>query len=148
MLESDFMEEIGVVKSIRGRFAIVSVPKKQGVCESCTMGTCHVSGEESEIEALNEAGAMEGQKVRVVLKSISYLKGSAIVYGLPVLCLIIGAVMGKQLLPPYFPSSDPNLLSAAGGFGLFFVSFAAVWAWSRKAEKKLEYKPVIEEILE
>lgn len=148
VLEFDFMEEVGVVKSVQGRFAIVSVPKKQGVCEHCTAGSCHISGEESEMEALNDAGAVEGQKVRVALRSYSYLKGSAIIYGLPVLCLIIGAILGKEFLPPLFPRSDPNMLSAAGGFGLFFISFAAVWAWSRKAEKKLEYKPVIEEILE
>lgn len=142
------MEEIGVVIQTLGRFAKVSIAKPQGVCEHCTMGTCHVSAEGSEIEALNMAGAKEGQKVKVVMKPLSYMKGSLIVYGLPVLALILGAILGKELALSHMKGHDPDSISAIFAFGAFGISFLLVKLWTSKAEKKLEYKPIIEEILD
>ena len=55
------MQEIGVVSSIEGINAIVSVERK-GACEHCTAGTCNTSGEKVSLEAINEAGAVVGHK--------------------------------------------------------------------------------------
>lgn len=141
------MEEIGVVISTQGPFAKVAVERKS-VCDQCTAGTCHITGQGAELEALNNARAKEGQKVRVVLKPYSYLKGSLIVYGLPLLALILGAVAGKELMADRFKGMDPDMVSAIFAFGAFVLSFLVVFIWSRRAEKKTELKPVIEEILE
>lgn len=140
------MEEIGIVKSTEGMSAKVVVAKK-GMCEKCTMGTCHVVDEGAELDAINLIGAEPGQKVRVSLKPYSYLKGSMIVYGLPALSLIIGAILGKEVFAEHMKPMDPDLVSAIFGFGSLGVSFILVKLWSMKAEKKVEYKPVIEEIL-
>jgi len=43
---------------------------------------------------------------------------------------------------------DPDLLSAIGGFGMFIIFYIASRIISRRMEKKIEYKPVVEEILE
>ncbi|MDA8389063.1 MAG: SoxR reducing system RseC family protein [Nitrospiraceae bacterium] len=142
------MEEIGVVIKTLGRLATVSIPKPKGICEQCTMGGCNISGEGSEIEALNLAGAKEGQKVKVSMKAFSYTKGSLIVYGLPVLALILGAVIGKELALSHFKGSDPESVSAIFAFAAFGISFLLIKIWTSKAEKKQEYKPVIEEILD
>ena len=144
------MDEIGVVVKAEGRFAKVSVPKKAGICEQCTMGTCHVTEGGSELDALNKANAKEGQRVRVSIKPYTYVKGSFIVYGIPVICLMAGAVLGKEFLTGYgpFTGMDPEIVSAIAGFSAFFVSFLLIKLWSMKAEKKLEFKPVIEEILD
>lgn len=143
------MDEIGVVLKTEGRFARVSIPKKGGICEQCTMGTCSVKEEGSELDALNKVNAKEGQRVRVSIKSYTYVKGSLIVYGIPVLSLIAGAILGKEFAGNLtFLSADPDIVSAILGFSAFFVSFALVKLWSLKAEKKLEYKPIIEEILD
>jgi sigma-E factor negative regulatory protein RseC len=144
------MDEIGVVVRTEGRFATVSVPKKAGICEQCTMGTCHVSEEGSEIDALNKANAKEGQKVRVSIKPYTYVKGSLIVYGIPVLCLMAGAVLGQEFLAGVgpFAGMDPEYVSAISGFSGFILSFIIIKLWSMKAEKRLEFKPVIEEILD
>lgn len=100
------------------------------------------------IEALNPVKARVGQKVRVVMKPYTYLRGSLMVYGIPALALIAGAVIGKEALGSYFKSLDPDILSAISGFGACAVSFLAVKLWSSKMSKKTELKPVIEEILE
>ncbi len=142
------MEEIGVVIKTVGRFAKVSVEKPKGVCEHCTMGSCQVSKENAELEAINMVGAREGQKVRVVIKAVSYTKGSLIVYGLPVLALILGAIAGKELALSSLKGHDPENMSALFAFGAFAASFVFIRLWSSKAEKKLENKPIIEEILD
>lgn len=141
------MEEVGIVTKVEGRFARVLVAKKGSVCDSCAMGTCSVSAHGSEMNALNLANAKEGQRVKVTLKAYTYLKGSVIVYGIPALCLILGAVVGKELSQKYFPSSDADIISAIFGFSGLALSFLMVRLWGSRAEKKLEYKPVIEEIL-
>ena len=141
------MEEIGTVKSTMGAFAKVSVPRKS-VCEGCTAGTCKPAEQSMEIDAVNKAGAKAGQKVRVVIKSYTYLKGSILVYGIPAIALIVGAVVGKEIFSHQFKDTDPDILSAIFGFSLFLIAFLGIKIWSLTAEKKTETKPVIEEILE
>lgn len=140
------MEETGIVKSVEGPFARVAVAKKN-MCEQCTAGTCFMTDEGAELEALNEVRAEVGQKVRVTLMPYSYLKGSIIVYGLPALALIAGAVVGKEVAGS-FGDMDPDLVSAIFAFGAFALSFIVIKLWSMRAEKKVQYKPVIEEILD
>ena len=113
------MEEIGGSKSTTGAFAKVSVPKKS-VCEGCTAGTCKPDEQSMEIDAVNKAGAKAGQRVRVVIKSYTYLKGSILVYGIPAIALIAGAVLGKEVFSSQFKDTDPDIVSAISGFGLFF----------------------------
>jgi sigma-E factor negative regulatory protein RseC len=82
------------------------------------------------------------------MKPYTYLKGSLLVYGLPALSLILGAVFGKEYMSSFLKNTDPDILSAIFGFGAFILSFVFVKLWSRRIEKKTEYKPVVEEILE
>jgi sigma-E factor negative regulatory protein RseC len=141
------MEEIGVVKSVEGPVAKVSVARRS-MCEKCTAGTCLLTDDGAELEALNEAGAEVGQRVRVVLQPYIYLKGSLIVYGLPAVALVVGAVAGRELAPGVFRHADPEIVSACFAFALFALSFVIVKLWSMRAERKTEYKPIIEEILD
>ncbi len=141
------VEEVGFVKSTEGAFATVAVPKKSA-CEGCSLKICKPEQEVMEIQALNSVDARVGQKVRVVLKSYPYLKSSMVVYGIPALALVVGAVIGKEFFGPFFAGSDPDMVSAVSGFGAFMLSFLLIKLWSFSAGKKIEAKPVIEEIIE
>ncbi len=140
------IEEIGTVKSVDGPFALVNVPKKSA-CEGCTAGTCRIEDQFMEIEAFNQAGAKAGDRVRVSVKAVTYMKGSMIVYGLPAIGLVAGAVLGKEVMTGIFTKADPDMLSAAFGFGAFVLTLVLVKIWSNAAGKKIESKPVIEEVL-
>lgn len=140
------MEEIGVVQKIEGVIAQVVVERKS-ICDKCTEGKCTLVEGGAIIEAVNEARAQVGQRVKVVFKPYSYLKGSIIIYGIPALALIIGAIFGKEVLSKIISDFDPDLLSAICGFGLFVVAFVVVRFITSKMEKRIEYKPVIEEII-
>ncbi len=140
------IEEIGIVKSVEGMTAVVAVPKKSA-CEGCTLGACKPEDMTMEIEAFNEAGARVGQRVKVAIKSYIYMKGAMVVYGLPALGLLAGAVFGKELMSRVFTFADPDVLSALFGFGTCILSFLIVKIWARKAGSKTESRPVVEEIL-
>ena len=142
------MEEIGVVKEIKGIKALIAVPR-HGTCEACSGNSlCESFGTgEAVMEAYNHIDAHVGDTVRVVFRSSNYLKGTMLVYGLPALMLLFGAVIGKQYLKPFFPAADPDILSAAAGFSLFAVTFLVLKLWSKLFEQKKEYMPIIEEII-
>jgi sigma-E factor negative regulatory protein RseC len=139
-------EEIGIVKSVDGKVAKVDVPKKNA-CDGCTLGTCKEDEQSMEIEAFNQAGAEAGQKVKVIIRSYTYMKGTMLIYGVPALALVIGAVLGKELFSVFFAGIDPDILSAISGFSLFVISFIIIRIWTNIVGKRVESKPVIEEIL-
>lgn len=141
------MEEIGLINSIDGQTARVTVPRKSA-CEGCNAGVCKLGTQSMEIEAFNPIKAEVGQKVRITMKPYSYLKGSIVVYGIPALALVIGAVLGKEFFSSYFTGVDPDIVSAFFGFGAFAASFLLVKIWGSKIEKRKELKPIIEEIIE
>lgn len=141
------IEDTGVVTKAEGLTATVLV-QKRGACEGCTAtGTCKVTQDGMEIEALNPVQAKAGQTVKINIKSITYLKGTMLVYGLPLVALIAGAVIGKNIGEEYFKSFDSDLSAAILGFASFFLAFLFARVFSKKAESKTEYKPVIEEII-
>jgi len=140
------IEETGIVKSLDGIMAKVMVPKKSA-CEGCTAGICKPENQSMEIEAINRVGAKVGQTVRIDIKAATYIKGSLIVYGLPALFMVIGAVIGKEFLSAIFTGTDPDILSAFFGFSMLIVSFIIIRFWTNALGRKTESKPVIEEIL-
>ncbi len=140
------MEETGIVKSIDGVIAKVLVSRKSSCCESCEKDSCDIPENGIETEAINAAGAKVGQKVKVVMKSYTYLKGTLFIYGLPVFALITGAILGKIYLPVFINRLDSELLSAVGGFAAFLISLILVKLLMNGMNKRTEHKSVIEKI--
>ncbi len=140
------MEEIGVVQKTEGVLATVLVERKS-ICDKCTEGKCMLTEGGAIIEAFNQAKAEVGDRVKVVFRPYSYLKGSVIIYGIPALALIIGAVVGKEILSGVFRGFDPDLLAAALGFGAFGLAFVIVRLITSRMERRIEYKPIVEEVI-
>jgi sigma-E factor negative regulatory protein RseC len=147
MVKFKIVEEVGVITSTDSISATVSVPRKSA-CDGCSLKTCKSQDQIMVIEALNPLNAHVGQRVRVVMKPYTYLKGSMLVYGIPALALILGAVLGKEVFSTFFSRYDPDMVSAATGFIAFLLSFFFVKLWCSSEEKKIDVKPIIEEILE
>ncbi len=141
------IEEIGIVTGINGMTARVSIPKKS-TCEGCTAGICNAGEQSMEIAAVNKAGAQVGQKVKVLVQASAYMKGSLIIYGIPALSLVAGAVFGKEVMAGFFTGADPDVLSAVFGFGFLVLSFVGVKIWSNLRTGTTGSSPVVEEILD
>jgi positive regulator of sigma E activity len=141
------IEERGIDHSIDGLTAKVIVSRKKNCCVNCEKDSCDIPEDGIETEAINKAGAAAGQKVKIVMKSFTYAKGSFFFYLFPAFALISGAIPGKTYLPLYNSSMDLELLSAIGGFTSFFASILLVKMFISRMNKKIENKSVIENII-
>ncbi|KJU86609.1 Positive regulator of sigma(E), RseC/MucC [Candidatus Magnetobacterium bavaricum] len=149
------MEETAIVKGVSGILATVVV-KRTSACAHCSSSkVCNsdeegADSEDSVIEAINTANAAVGQRVIVELKTYTYLKGAMIVYALPAVALLLGAILGKGVLSgmTMFSSMRPDVVSAIGGFTALVVSLVVVKLISDRLEKKTEYKAVIKKVLD
>ena len=95
--------------------------------------------------AINEAGARVGDRIVMQFQTSSLLKVTFMLYVLPILLLIIGAVIGQQLSPVIQINSSTS--SIIVGF-LFFG--ATVWIIKSKANRMAtqnQYQPKIIKIL-
>lgn len=141
------MEETGIVKDIRGDKAIVSV-QKQSACDSCSAGgSCKAGDGGAELEAINQADAKIGDRVKIVFAAYTYLKGSLIFYGIPAVALVVGAVVGKEYLSRFLPGFDPDSVSGIAGILFFVLSFLVVRFFMRRFEKKRQTTPIVVEVL-
>ena len=142
------IEDIGVVTKTDGVTASIIVRKKD-FCDGCAAkGTCESTEEGMEIKALNTVQAKVGQTVKVSLGSQTYLKGTILVYGIPLTAFIGGTIMGKIIALEYLNGTDSDLVAAATGFAVFIISLFGIRIWAKKAASETEYKPFIEDIIE
>lgn len=98
-----------------------------------------------EVEAINDAGAKVGQNVVLSFETSPLLKATFLLYVVPILFLMVGAVIGDKTAP--FFNFDESTLSII--IGLLFFGFAIIFVRSKgnKLAKKDEYRPKIIRIL-
>lgn len=145
-MRGTMIEEEGIVAEVEGGIAKVAVTKKSA-CEQCAAaGVCH-PGDQEFLEAANPLNAVKGQKVKVVIAPQMYLKASLILYGIPMVALITGAIIAKNLTAPYVGEERSDLWAFIAGMACTFISFVFIRSYNKKVEKTQKYKPVIVEIL-
>lgn len=140
------IEEEGIVAEVSDGIAKVAVLKKSA-CEQCAAsGVCH-PGDEDYLEAANPLGATKGQKVKVTLAPQVYLKASIILYGIPMVALVGGAILGKNIALRAGTEASSDLWAFLTGMLCLLVSFLFIRSYNKKVEKTLKYKPTIVEIV-
>lgn len=141
------LEEEGTIISVDGEQAVVAVVSHGG-CESCpSASVCGGEGERRSVTAMNPVHARPGDRVKIVMHAKMYIKGTMIVYGVPAVLLIAGAMLGKTYADARMPGTDPDMVAAGAGFTLFIAAFIGAKLWSHRVEKSDKYIPVIEKIL-
>jgi sigma-E factor negative regulatory protein RseC len=139
--------EQGIVTKIDSKTAWVKTTKTDA-CEACSArNSCNVmgGGKEMEVEAINNAGAEVGQKVVLSFETSPLLKATFMLYVLPILFLLAGAVIGDKIAP--FFNFDVQTFSLV--IGLLFFGLAIIFVKSKgnKLAKKDEYRPKVIRIL-
>lgn len=117
------IEEAGTVVELKGNRTAVVMCQKSSLCEHCATKDVCVLGEDSKtrfIEVQNHLGATVGERVLIATTTKSFLQSSFLLYIVPLIALVIGAVVGKQVGEHLDTGLEPNLLSAI--FGVFFMS--------------------------
>ncbi|MEE4262254.1 MAG: SoxR reducing system RseC family protein [Desulfobacteraceae bacterium] len=119
-----------------------------GDCAGCSArGSCHSLGNsaEMEVKAINEAGALVGDRIILLFETSSLLKATFLLYVFPILLLIIGALIGQEIAPHL--DFNPSGLSALTGFSFFIAAVLIIKARANKMALKKEYRPKIIKIL-
>jgi sigma-E factor negative regulatory protein RseC len=143
------LEEYGNVVELRGKEVAVVLCQKSSFCKNCaSMQNCQVSDDNRSmlVEAHNVIGAEVGDKVRLVTSSKSFLQSSFLLYIVPLIALIIGAVVGHAVGARMPGGPDPNLLAALIGTAFLVGSFFVIRIGSRAIPKEA-FMPRIAEIL-
>ena len=102
-------------------------------------------GEEMEVEAANALKAKVGDRVVLTIDTSPLLKATFLLYILPVLFMIIGAVIGERVGLSY--GYDESGISALFGFLFFFLSIFLVRSTANKMAQNKDYRPKITRIL-
>ena len=117
------IEEIGTVVELKGKLNAVVMCQKSSLCENCaTNGSCALGDDDKTrlIEVQNSLGATVGEQVRIATTTKSFLQSSFLLYIVPLIALVIGAVVGKLIGENLDVGLKPDLLSAV--FGVFFMA--------------------------
>ena len=137
--------EQGIVVKVSSTGAIVKTLRSEA-CESCSAKhSCSSQGNDMEVEAVNRVGAKEGDRVVLEIKNSPFLKATFLLYVFPVLCMILGAVLGEKFAPEF--EMDGNTLSVLFAFIFFFFSIWVVKTKGEKMGKREAYHPTIIRIL-
>ena len=127
----------GKVIALQGEIAVVHFVRSDacGHCNACF----HLGSNEADIELVNTAGAKVGDIVSIELKGRSMVRASLITYGLPLVGLLIGVLIGTQW---------GDLYGVAGGLLLCGGTYFILRGLEPYFAKKAEFKPRIVEIVE
>lgn len=118
---------------------------KSSACKSCaSRDTCTEGGgaKEMEVEAINTIGAGIGDEVVIKVETSSFLKATFLLYVFPILCMLIGAVIG-QTYGSSLIGLKGNDASVAFGLAFFFVSVAIVKTCGNRLGRRKDYRPRI-----
>ena len=143
------MEETGTVVELKGKHLAVVLCQKSSFCRNCaSLEACRV-GEDNRsmlVEAHNPLGAQVGDQVRLGVSTRNFLQSSFILYGVPLVFLIVGALLGELIGARLENGPDPNLLAAMLGTAFLIGSFLIIRVGSRAIPRET-FMPRILEIL-
>ncbi|MCL6642092.1 MAG: SoxR reducing system RseC family protein [Candidatus Bipolaricaulota bacterium] len=140
---------------------------RSGTCENCTcvlstacspeeveqrrgvLGSLFRQSSVMEIEALNEVGAIPGDRVVLQLKSnASVVKASALLYLIPAIMFVLGIVLGGWWSSTRWGLTGDAVILTQVAFGLSLMmlsfGFAALYT---KLRERAEFTPIATKIL-
>lgn len=141
------IEEVGSVVELKGKEVASVLCAKQSFCEHCaSMESCQIGsdGRSRVVEAYNGLGARVGDRVRLATSTRTFLQSSFILYIVPLIFLLVGAVSGQLIGTFVDLSLDPNLLSAILGVTFLAGAFVLIRVGSRAISREATMPRVVE----
>lgn len=134
--------EVGYVRELKGSHVVV-IMQRHEACKKC--GACSHGHQEQEmyIEAANSCEAKLGDWVKIELSPTHFLKAVTILYGIPLIALLIGIGVG------YWIGDNTNQELFAILFGILFLTIT--YYSIRKNEHRWNterFRPVAVEVVE
>ena len=139
-------KEKGRVVEIKGNLAVVTLTRREA-CAKCRACSAGFTSQEMRIEADNLCEAKVGDWVELSLAENGFLGAVKIMYGIPMIGLMAGLLLGYFVLWPVVPMLSRELLSF--GLGMVGVLIAYLWIHSQKERwEQKKYRPAASKITE
>jgi len=135
-------EEEGLVIKVNPDEGTATV--KVGRHEECSACGACAGSRQLTVEAVNEAGAALGQRVKFCLQEQQMLKGAFVVFMLPLLLAGAGGIVGWQL---GYGGEAEDLYPLGLGFLGFCLGSCMVKWYDKRAAARMKEQPVITEII-
>lgn len=122
---------------------------RSSACEGCASESfCHPEkGTEMIMEVVNNIHAKVGERVKIGLKPGVYLKASFLVYMVPIIAFILGAIIAKEFAVSLSYTKNSDLWAIIGGVIILIPTFILMRLYNKKIEKDRSYQPVILEVM-
>lgn len=114
--------------------------KRTSACERC--GACGMlaNGQDMIVTLENTIEARPGDQVVVQMPTQGMLQASAIVYVIPLLLLVAGAVVGKLALAPLFAGAESDVVAAISGIALCALGFLGIHLLEPKLRRQKRFQ--------
>jgi sigma-E factor negative regulatory protein RseC len=142
--------ETGTVVEVKNPQIAMIRCQKNSACEHCpSINSCHTEqdGRAMIVEAYNPLAAEVGDQVKVETSTRHFLQSSFVLYIIPVLGLVIGALAGQLIGEHTDVALDPALLSALMGVAFMVGTFLVIRVGTRALPREL-FMPKIVEIIQ
>jgi sigma-E factor negative regulatory protein RseC len=139
--------EEGTITKVFADMARVKV-RRSSMCDICKCKSACSTLSDTEVmeaEALNTANARPGDRVLLNIPSKSLWKISFVIYMLPVIFLISGAIVGMRLARIY--SLEPELGALILGVMGCIISVLMIKLFAKRVRKDKEYTPEIIKVI-
>lgn len=144
-------EQIGIITEDQGDGWAIVVSDRKGACSGCHAGDgCHsclswLSSTKMESRVANPIHARKGDVVKVRTRSSDLYKGAFILYVVPIIGLMAGALSGAALSTRYgWPQSIVAVITGIAGLAL---GVAAVVVMDRSRYVRQHMTPSIVEVV-
>lgn len=145
------LREEGIVVALEGEYALVVSQRKAG-CGSChAEASCNtLSGglgkKATEIRAHNPLNAEVGERVVLEMTESHLLWASFLVYGVPIVALVLGGVLCRSLALS-LGIGDSDSVGALGGLAALVISFYGLHRYNQHIRNDESQHPVIARVV-
>ena len=131
------MAEKGLVIDEKGDKLVIKMTRKEA-CAKCRACIAGLSEKDMILEARNLCGASVDDWVEVELEADGFLFAVGVMYGIPLIALLAGVLIGNFVIAPALSFINPDVVSFFTG--IIFTGLAYIWIRSREdhwREKKI-----------
>jgi len=137
--------EEGIITALTDTGAWIKT-QENSACAACSArNSCKADGGESKVEVRNDVNARLGDRVIIHFNTASLLKATFLLYIVPILGLLAGAVLGQKIAQLY--SIEGSLPSVIAGFSCFLATVLWVKFRARQLSGQASYQPRITRII-
>lgn len=96
------------------------------------------------VDAYNAVGANTADRVKIVTSKKHFLQSSFLLYIVPIIGLLIGALIGQEIGESSSLGIDPSLLSALLAVAFLAVTFLGIRIATRKLKREVFMPRIVE----